>query len=109
MAPIILVSPLLVDLVPADGSPILLISVSLPLLGPEPALVLVALLVPDSVPPFLVLGSILVPLALLVPDLVPPPLLVSVAELDWDSSASKSHEGSLSILAYCQAYVLGRS
>jgi len=86
MALVILVSPLLADLVLADGSPILLIFVSSPLLEPELALVSLALLVPDLVPSFLVLGSILEPLlvslALLVPDLVPSPLLVLVAELD---------------------------
>jgi len=87
IAPVIPVSPLLADPVPADGSPVLLISESSPLPGPEPAPVPVALPVPDS---------------------VPPPLPVSVAELDWGSSVSESHKGSLLISAYCQAHVSNR-
>lgn len=105
---IIPVSLLLADSVPVNKSFILLISVFSLLLGPESAPVPVTLPVPDSVPPFPVLGSIPVPLALPVPDSVPPPLPVSVTELDWDSSASESHKGSLSILVYCQAHILGK-
>ncbi len=136
MALVIPVSPLLVDPVPADGSPASPISVSSPLPEPEPAPAPLALPVPDSVPPFPVLDSIPeplpAPLALPVPDSVPPfpvlgsipeplpvplalpapdlvpPLPVSVAESDWGSSASESHEGSLLISAYCQAHVLGK-
>lgn len=82
IAPVIPVSLLLADPVPADGSPVLLISESSLLLGPEPALVPVVLPMPDSVPPFPVLSSIPVLLALLVLDSVPPLSPVSVAELD---------------------------
>jgi len=102
---IIPVSSLLADPVPADGSPASLISESSPLPEPEPAPVPLALPVPDSVPPFPVLGSIPeplpVPLALPVPDSVPPLLPVSVAGLEWGSSAPESHKGSLLISAYC--------
>ena len=80
IALVIPVSPLLIDPISIDRSPILLISVSSPLLELELALVLLALLVPDSVPPLL------------------PALVI---ELDWGSSASKSYKGAFLILAYC--------
>ena len=98
IALLIPISPLVADSILAVGSTISFMSVSslLP--------VLFALPVPDSIVVLLpILDSVVAPLPEpdSVPVLAPEPLPVPLVELDPGSSASKSHIGSLLILAYC--------